>query len=87
MRFPQPKKVKGTPGFDEAYVHPCRDVTDGTIKEMAVGVRSPAYQSDGVMTPRGIRMTVRQAETFARVILEKVRRARRWNREQARRKR
>lgn len=85
MRFPQIKHVTGTPAKDKAYVIPCVTyVRDGPdeIKDLAIGVKSPAYKSDGEPAPRGIHMTLSKSEAFARAILKKVRQAKRWNREQ-----
>ena len=81
-RFPQIKHVKGTPPVDKAYAIPVVDYPrgkPGVIKKLAIGVISPAYKSEGKPTPRGIHMTLSQAELFAFAILARVRKARRWN--------
>ena len=86
-RFPQIKHVKGTPPVDQAYVIPVVSYPrDGghVIKKLAIGVVSPAYKSEGKPAPRGIHMTLSQAESFAFAIIARIRKAQRWNREQAR---
>ena len=85
MSFPQTKHVRGTPHVDQAYVTPASPTHP--ITEVAIGVMSPAYKSKGRPAPRGVRMTLKQAEAFGRAILVKVREARRWNREQVRKTR
>ena len=85
MGFPQTKHVRGTPRVDRAYVIPASPTHP--ITEVAIGVMSPAYKSKGRPAPRGVRMTLKQAEAFGRAILVKVREARRWNREQVRKMR
>jgi hypothetical protein len=85
VSFPQTKHVRGKPSVDQAYVTPA--TVTHPITEVAVGVLSPAYKSAGRPAPRGVRMTLRQAEAFGRVILVKVREVRRWNREQVRKTR
>ncbi len=82
MRYPRGKHVRGSPPKDRAYVTTCGAYIRGgpdEIREIAVGVLSPAYQCCGVPTPRGIRMTLRQALAFAKAIQSKVRQARAWN--------
>jgi len=82
MRYPSAKHVRGSPDVGQAYVCPGTPSYPKGIRRMIIGVLSPAYHNTyGETAPRGIRMTLGQAEAFGRAIIRKVREAERWNRE------
>lgn len=76
--YPKCRTVKGSPPKDRAYVTAGRmGRTPASIGTLAIGVLSPAYHNE----PRGVHLTLSQAETFAKAILAKVKACRARNKE------